>query len=122
MTTVWRRAAQALAGESQRLANAYDSAEGSGAGEALRSPPGPTERVAVSPEGLLARIDSRTSSPVSHLVPWRHVEQVSSGGPGVIVVRLERVGDVMVPSRLGREIWDRMAAHQRPGHASMPDA
>ena len=93
---------------SRRLATTYAEAIGLVPEHALRSPPGPKGRVGVSREGLLVSLAPEHGP--ARLVPWSEIERVDVHHPGAVVVRLAHVGDVMVPSRLGQEIWASRAA------------
>ena len=114
----WRQRRQrtaAFAAIAQRFAGRFP-AVGEAPADAvpLQSPPGPSGRVAISPDGLLVSLDDQ---PGARRVPWSAIHHVDTSAGGAIRVHISDVGDLAVPLAVGRQIWDATLAVAAGPHA-----
>ncbi|PAP76927.1 hypothetical protein [Rubrivirga marina] len=97
-----RRRKEAFAAMAERLGQAYDPSSFPTGAVLLVSPPGPPGEVAIDESGLHLRIGPSGL----RFVPWSAIQSVMPVAGGRSAVRVSRVGAVVVPAALGRQIWD----------------
>lgn len=90
-----------------RLEHTYASATTDVSGLSPLCPPGPRGGVGVSDGGLVLGLAPSEQPP--RLVPWQSIERVAPMRHGTFMLHISRVGDVMVPGSMGRQIWERMS-------------